>query len=118
MNDIWDHAGFFFVAPTDYDPQVVKKRWKVETPDMLKDLLKVLHVVSPFEAAEIETAVKDWMEKSNISAGQLMTVWRITLVGSSQGPAVFDITATLGYLEVEKRIMHAINKIKVNEPPA
>ena len=113
VKDIWDHANFFFVAPEEYDQQVIKKRWNRETPDLLITLLKILESISPFDAPEIENQVKKWMEANQIHAGQLMTAWRLALVGTTKGPAIFDITALLGYNEVKKRIKQAIEKIEL-----
>jgi len=112
VRDIWEHAGFFFLAPEDFDPQVVKKRWNEESPVLLSDLQEILNTVNPFNAEQIESVAKKWMEEKNISAGQLMPIWRLCMVGASKGPAVFDIAAVLGYEEVQKRIIYAINKIK------
>ncbi len=113
VKDIWDHAEFFFVAPEEYDHQVIKKRWSSETPELLRELLKILKAVSPFSAPEIENSVKKWMEEKQISVVKLMTAWRLALVGTSKGPAVFDIAAILGYNEVEERIEQAIKKITI-----
>ena len=38
VKDFVEKSPYFFEAPTEYDPEVVKKRWKPETPDHLKML--------------------------------------------------------------------------------
>lgn len=111
IKDLWKHSDFFFVAPNEYDQEVIKKRWKEESPGLLTGLLEVLRTVMPFNSSEIETSVKKWMEKEQISSGQLMPALRLSLVGTSRGPAVFDIISLLGYTETEKRIKQAIEKI-------
>ncbi len=112
IKDLWDHSHFFFLPPEEYDEAVVKKRWNSESPELLLKLLSVLHSVKPFDANLIETEVKTWVEKENISSGILMVAWRLALVGASKGPAIFDITSLLGFDEVERRIKKAINEIK------
>ncbi len=32
VKDIWEQTDFFFKAPEKYDQEVVKKRWKEDTP--------------------------------------------------------------------------------------
>ena len=32
VKDIWEETDFFFKAPETYDQEVIKKRWKSETP--------------------------------------------------------------------------------------
>jgi len=111
VKDIWEHGGFFFITPEEYDPQMVKKRWKENSPGILTELLPVLEKITPFLPAEIEATVKKWMEEKIINPGELMPLLRLSLVGTSKGPAVFDIAAVLGLEEVKKRINKAISKI-------
>ena len=32
ITDLWDLTSFFFVAPTEYDPKTVQKRWNPIRP--------------------------------------------------------------------------------------
>jgi len=112
VKDIWEHGGFFFTAPEEYDPKMVKKRWNENSPRILTDLLNILENITPFMPAEIESALKRWMEEQNISPGELMPLLRLSVVGTSKGPAVFDIAAVLGLEEVKKRVNNAVSKIE------
>jgi len=42
VNDLWDNARFFFVAPEEYDPKAVKKRWSADMPAIMTALADLL----------------------------------------------------------------------------
>ena len=50
VQDIWDHADFFFIAPVEYDEKVVRKRWKEGTGQIISSLAVELESCHPFEA--------------------------------------------------------------------
>jgi glutamyl-tRNA synthetase len=33
VSELWDQSSYFFVAPTEYDAKVIKKKWKEQTPE-------------------------------------------------------------------------------------
>ena len=111
VKDIWDHAGFFFIPPTEYDPEIVKKRWTADIPDIMKKFSTLLDSVSSFDAENLEAIVKPWMETNNIPAGKLMNAWRLAMVGTSKGPGLFEMAELLGKKEVLTRINKAVNKL-------
>lgn len=116
VNDIWDNAKFFFVAPDSYDPKAVKKRWSQDTPAWLTELLAVLDGVEDFEGAETEPTVMAWIAEKGYHLGNLMNAFRLAVVGECKGPHMFDITRLLGREETKKRVLRAIDQIKCDEP--
>ncbi len=46
VSELWDQSYFFFSAPEDYDPKTVKKRWKANSFDQMKELYQVLESVT------------------------------------------------------------------------
>ena len=48
VKDLWDVARFFFVAPTEYDPKAVKKRWSQDTPAIMEELITILQCMHDF----------------------------------------------------------------------
>lgn len=107
ISELWDQADFFFEAPEDYDEKVVKKRWKEDTPGIMKGLIKILEVCDPFETDKIESAVKSWIEKNEYGMGAVMNAWRLCLVGTSRGPGLFDIAEVIGKEETISRVKKA-----------
>lgn len=112
VNDFWEQSYFFFEAPTEYDAKMVKKRWKEDTPEHLKKLSCVLKEIEPFSSKNTEQKVKEWLEVSGLSMGQVMTAFRLAVVGAGKGPHLFDIIALIGKEETLKRIDRAVKNIK------
>jgi len=112
IHEIWDQADFFFEPPSVYDPKVVKKRWKENTPELMTALAKVIDECEAFNAQALEKAVKGWIEKEELGMGAVMNAWRLTLVGASRGPGLFDISEIIGKKETISRIHKAIEVLK------
>ncbi len=112
VSDFWEQSYFFFEAPAEYDAKMVKKRWKEDTPEHLKKLSCVLKEIEPFTAENTEQKVKEWLETSGLSMGQVMTAFRLAVVGAGKGPHMFDIIALIGKEETVKRIETAVETIK------
>ncbi|TYP76905.1 glutamate--tRNA ligase [Aquimarina intermedia] len=109
--DLWDLSSFLFIAPQEYDEKALKKAWKEDTPMLMHELNRVLTDISDFTAASISTIVKSWIQAQEISFGKIMMPLRIALVGSLQGPDVFEIAAIIGKDETIQRIEHSIKII-------
>lgn len=109
--ELWGQAGFFFEAPTSYDEKTVQKRWKAETPSMMAELIAVLAEVEDFSAHNTEEIVKAWIAAKEYNMGAVMNAFRLSVVGESKGPHMFDITEIIGKQETIARIQKAIETI-------
>jgi len=109
--DFWDLTYYFFQAPTSYDPQIIKKRWKENTPQILEGIAQLLSTLKEFTPIVIEGAIKQQIEETQNNIGQVLNTLRLSLVGSSQGPSVFEIAAILTADETVRRIRKAIEQI-------
>jgi glutamyl-tRNA synthetase len=112
ISEFWTQAHFFFQAPDSYDQDVIKKKWKAETPLLLEDLAQFLEGLESFDEPELETAVKVWLEEKQIGMGQIMNGWRLVTVGSNAGPAMFQIASIIGKAETIQRIRKGIASIQ------
>jgi glutamyl-tRNA synthetase len=113
IGDLWEHADFFFTAPEQYDEQFLKKRWKPGTSGNLRRLTGILRETDPFSSENIERHVMEFIETNRLDKGQLMSSWRITVVGSGKGPGLAQIAEILGRDEVIRRMNTAIEKIRI-----
>jgi glutamyl-tRNA synthetase len=111
IDELWEQAAFFFVAPTEYDEKTVKKRWKEDSTQQLTELIDVLEAIADFSAQATETIVIPWIESKGYSMGGVMNAFRLALVGESKGPHIFDITEIIGKEEVITRIKNAIEQL-------
>ncbi|MCK5135386.1 MAG: glutamate--tRNA ligase [Bacteroidales bacterium] len=111
MHEMWEQSWFFFTAPSSYDPGVVKKRWKEDTPEKMTMLADALGQCEPFIAESVETVVKNLITDNQWGMGAIMNAWRLLLVGAATGPGLFDLAAFLGKEEVISRMNSGIEKI-------
>lgn len=111
VHEMWDQAIFFFMAPREYDEKMVKKKWKEDTPDILRQVTDVLKNLESFTVETIDKALHDYMEEHEVGAGKLMIALRLSLVGAGMGPDLKEIMVLLGKEETVARIEKAINII-------
>ena len=111
VNDLWDNARFFFVAPTEYEPKAVKKRWSAEMPAIMTALADLLESQPDFGSASLEPAVMQWIADNGYHLGNVMNAFRLTVVGECKGPHMFDITDLLGREETVRRVRAGVKRI-------
>jgi len=110
VSEFWELSDYFFEAPTSYDEKATKN-WKEETPALMQNLIAVLEGIQDFNAATIETVVKEWMTANEIGMGKIMQPFRLSLVGALKGPHLFDIAELIGKEETIQRIQKAITSL-------
>jgi len=104
VKDIWRETDFFFRSPESYDGEVIKKRWRPETPQQLLELKELLEGLESFTPEVTEEAVKSWIIEKGYNTGAVMNALRLVIVGASRGPHMFNIISWLGKDETFKRI--------------
>ncbi len=113
VSDIYEESLFFFKAPETYAEKDVKKHWKPESPDILKELAKILESEEDFRAPVLENAVSKWINSRELGFGKVMNPLRIVIVGAAKGPHVFDILEILGKKESLERIGNGLERLKL-----
>ena len=113
VKELWDQSWFFFKEPETYDPKVVKKRWKENTPQIMHELMELLTGLNDFSSENCEREVKEWAELKGFGLGQVLSPFRLTIVGGSVGPHLFDIISLLGKNETLRRMEKALNMLTV-----
>ncbi len=109
VEDFWNQGSYFFQPPTSFDEKAMKKAWKSDTPALMKDLLNQLEEVEDFSQENLQAEIKTWITSKEIGFGKIMQPFRLSLVGSMQGPDVFAIAALIGKEETIARIEKAID---------
>lgn len=115
VNDLWDQAKFFFVAPTEYAEKDIRKRWKEDTPERMRELIEHLEALPDFSSAAAEPPIIAWIESNGYHLGNVMNAFRLAVVGECKGPHMFDITELLGKEETVARINRAIDNIPAQD---
>ncbi len=111
VSDLWDLGSYFFLPPTTYNEKAVKKQWKEDTPKILSEIITLLQPLEEFGSQTIESTVKDWIVKQELSFGKVMPPLRLVIVGDLKGPHLFDIMSLLGKEESLSRISSAIRML-------
>lgn len=112
VQEMWQQASFFFVAPESYDQEVIKKRWKDNVPAHIAEVKTRLVKLEPFTAESFKESVHHFVEEKQANMGSIMNCLRLSLVGGSFGPDLPLIAEYLGKDEVIARIEAALERIK------
>jgi len=111
INEMWDQASFFFEAPKEYDPKVVKKRWKGDVPDFMQELAVKLQGVDEWKADKIKETISALIEEKGLGFGLVMNALRLALVGGGYGPDLMTIAELIGKDETILRINNAVERL-------
>jgi len=111
--DLWNNSWFFFVPPTSYDEQVVKKVWNPPPVvfALLTSFLKEAEAISEWNHDQVYAFIQDFVSRKGMKMGQLMNPLRLLMAGNNQGPGIMDIATTLGKEEFLKRIETGLEKM-------
>lgn len=112
VSEIWNETDFFFRAPDTYDSEVIKKRWKDESPEQMRELRSLLEMADNFSAGALEPSVRLWIEKNGYNTGIVMNAFRLLIVGASRGPHIYDIIEWIGREETLRRIDRGLSVIR------
>jgi len=113
VSDLWSQADFFFQRPTSYSEKDIRKRWKPETPELMRQLAGLLDNADMDDVQDCEDLVMNWIDKGGLHKGNVMNAFRLTVVGECRGPHMFEITRLLGREETLARLNAGIDNIQV-----
>ena len=111
VKDFAEKSPYFFEPPRQYEPAVVKKRWKESTPAHVKAFLENLASLGNPRKEDYEAALNHTAVALNIPAGELIHPLRLALSGMGAGPGLYEIMAVLGKEETDRRIRRAIESL-------
>ena len=102
----------FLRRPTQYEEKQVRKYWKGENPDRLREVREVLASIDDFSLENTERIVHAWIEQKGYPMGQIMNTLRLALVGAGKGPGMYDVTSFIGKEETLRRIDALLANLK------
>lgn len=112
VRDFTEKSPYFFKAPSDYDPAAVKKRWKAQSADYLREIGEKFSTLENPGREDYEEVLHNTAESLKVGNGQLIHPLRLAVSGMSEGPGLFDILNIIGKEETIHRINSAIERIK------
>ena len=112
VDEFVEMGSFFFEAPTEYDEKALKK-WKADSPDMVKAYQEKVAALSveEFKAANLKAALEAVVAEQEVGFGKVMMPVRIVTTGQGFGPDLFPALELLGKDEVLARIETALERL-------
>ncbi len=110
VSDLMPLCKFFFGAPEtmDREDKFVRKNWNENTAAEMTELMNVLSSIEDFSAEGQKSVVDAWAEGRGIRP---WNAWRICLVGTGQGPDMYELSAFLGKEETLARMRKAVKTL-------
>jgi len=105
------NAEYFFGKPEEYDKKTIKKKWKENTPEHMKNLRDVLAGIEGFSHENIETEFKNFLEKNELGFGAVLPNFRVLVTGQGMGASMSEICALLGKEEVLSRMDEGMKSV-------
>jgi len=102
-NQFIDSSGFLFEGPTEYDEKTLRKKYKPENQTSFDGIRKILAEAEGYNAEDLSTQVKSYMESNELSFGAIFPILRVVLSGTLKGPDLFEMMSLIGKEEVLKR---------------
>ena len=110
-SDLWPLTKFFFVAPTAFDKEgdkFMRKNWGENTAAEMQQMMAVLEGIDDWSVEGQKAVIDPWTEQTGIRP---WNAWRVALVGTGQGPDMYELSTFLGKEEVLKRMKFAIEAL-------
>lgn len=103
-------AGFFFAEEVNPEPQILigKKMSAPESAQVAGSCLETLIPVTNFTAPVLEQLLREYVESSGYSLGQVFGILRAAVTGQTVSPPLFESLAIIGKEKTLQRIQNAI----------
>jgi glutamyl-tRNA synthetase len=112
LPEIIENGTYLFQAPTEFDEKTTSKKWKEDTPDVIRALYEDFEAQKEWNAANCEITFKNFLEKKELGMGQVLPNLRLVLTGQGMGPSMFDIMSLLGKEECLNRMKNGISELE------
>jgi glutamyl-tRNA synthetase len=112
--DILDFDDFFSADDAlVYDEKAFEKRLRkpADAADLLKGFGERFGAAKDFDAAALETLLKDYVEERGIKIGQIIHALRVAVTGKAVGFGVFETLALVGRKSCLARIDRALSRL-------
>jgi len=109
-----EQARPYFEETIAYEPAAVEKHWSepAETRVRLMALRDRYSAVDEWDAARLETVLRELADELGIGAGKLIHPLRVALVGTAVSPGIFDVLAVMGRERTLRRLDAAIRALE------
>ncbi|MCY7408664.1 MAG: glutamate--tRNA ligase, partial [Chitinophagales bacterium] len=110
ISEFWANSSFFFEEVKTFDESIVKSKWNEKAKQNFIFLEEELKNQNDFSVTAIDQLLHSFLQKNNLKPGELLPVLRVALIGTKNGPSVFEIISLLGKEKSLSRLqnVHAI----------
>jgi glutamyl-tRNA synthetase len=96
FSELPTYAGFYFRDEITYDPEAAKKSFVPENKPRLEKLRDAFAKADPFNAANIEAALKAVAAELGVKVGVLVHPVRLAVTGNPSGPSLYHLLEVIG----------------------
>lgn len=112
LNDLFVKTIYFFVRPTRYDENVVRKKWTKGTVEVMQSYAILLQELgNEIDQEEARNLLNGILDKKSMGMGMVMQALRVAITGVAGGIDLMMTIEILGAGEVAERINISINKL-------
>ena len=111
VTDLAENAQYFFTDPETYEEKAVKKRWKENTTEIIRELIVRIESIDTFNQESLEEIYRQYAEEKELSGGKLIHPTRLAVSGVSFGPGLFELLEVLGKEVVIRRMKAAVERL-------
>ena len=112
LTDFVQQASFFFKVPAEIDINAIKPKWDEKKNLFFVELILAFELSNLWLHDDLEKQFKEMAAAHQIKPGEVLSAFRIMLVGGKFGPGVFDIAAIIGKDETVHRIKHTLEMLE------
>jgi len=112
VHEFCEKGFYFFEEPATYEEAAVKKRWKEESPVILKKYAEKISTYDNPSKEDFETVLHETAAEMNVGNGNVIHPLRLATSGVSGGPGIFEILDIIGKEKTINRINAIIEKLK------
>ncbi|HEX2993571.1 MAG TPA: glutamate--tRNA ligase [Anaerolineales bacterium] len=110
LDDCIPFAGFFFEETVEPKPEelVAKGLDAAQSADLARKMYEILAALPDLSHQTAEPPMREFVEKSGLSAGQVFGILRVAVTGQKVSPPLFESMEIIGKDKVLRRVQKAI----------
>jgi glutamyl/glutaminyl-tRNA synthetase len=109
FSELPTYAGFYFRDEIAYDPEAAQKSFVPENKPRLEKLRDAFAKAEPFNAANVEAALKAVSGELGVKVGVLVHPVRLAVTGNPSGPSLYHLLEVVGKQKALARIEKALS---------
>ncbi len=104
LKDLASEIEKIIQTPSEYDAKAIKKVFKGEALNIIKEFLNLLLKEKPDSKEAFHKLMQKFVEQKDIGFGKLGQPLRVALLGSMSGPGLDEVMNIIGLDEVARRV--------------